>query len=370
LLIVTLLAAVAVGAFASMGHAARAFAAPPCVLRYDTNLDCASTDPHVVYQAVWLSNTTGCRFRLDVDWGDQSPTQTVELDGGPAGAVFAADHIYAADGTYQVKVTTQVLAGPCNALPIQMRFTLSDPPRCAFLLDHRETCESLHPSAVVDGHYFGSTAGCKFRLDIDWGDASAVQQVPLEGGPAGAIFGAAHTYRAPGEYTIRVTTHVLAGACSGFPATFRFTLGGATPTPTPTPSPAATASPSPTPSPVTPAATVTATPSPAPAKPVRLTPAAAFALPPNKKCVSRRSFRIRIRKVPGVTFISAVVKVRGKAVKTVKRSRITAPVNLTGLPKGRYKVSIVAFTSDGRTVTGTRTYRTCTPKRRSKGPEI
>ena len=56
-----------------------------------------------------------------------------------------------------------------------------------------------------------------------------------------------------------------------------------------------------------------------------------FTLPSAKTCVSRRSFRIRVRKLPGVTFVSAVVKVNGKRVKTVTRARITAPVDLKGL---------------------------------------
>ena len=108
-----------------------------------------------------------------------------------------------------------------------------------------------------------------------------------------------------------------------------------------------------------------ATPAPAP-----ISASSAFALPSAKACISRRAFAIRIRKLPGVTFVSAVVKVNGKRVQTVKRSRITAPVNLKGLPKGRVKVSITATATDGRSVTGTRTYRTCATKRRSGGPKL
>jgi hypothetical protein len=57
-------------------------------------------------------------------------------------------------------------------------------------------------------------------------------------------------------------------------------------------------------------------------------------------------------------------------VKTLKRPRITAPVNLTGLPKGTFKVSITATATDGRTATGTRTYRTCVRRRGSAGPKL
>lgn len=104
--------------------------------------------------------------------------------------------------------------------------------------------------------------------------------------------------------------------------------------------------------------------------PTPLSATKAFSLPSAKACISRRSFAIRIRKLPGVTFVSAVVKVNGKRVQTVTRARITAPVNLKGLPKGRVTVSITATATDGRTVTGTRVYRTCTIKRRSRGPGL
>ena len=45
-------------------------------------------------------------------------------------------------------------------------------------------------------------------------------------------------------------------------------------------------------------------------------------------------------------------------------ARLTAPVNLRGLPAGRYAVKIVATTASGRVIQGTRRYRTCARKRR------
>jgi hypothetical protein len=38
-------------------------------------------------------------------------------------------------------------------------------------------------------------------------------------------------------------------------------------------------------------------------------------------------------------------------------------VRLTGLPRGRFTVTITARTSTGKVIRGTRRYRTCTPKR-------
>lgn len=92
--------------------------------------------------------------------------------------------------------------------------------------------------------------------------------------------------------------------------------------------------------------------------------AAIIKLPSAKACVSRRSLRIRLVRPKETALVSAVVLVNGRRVKTVKRSRITAPVNLKGLPKGRFTVKITATTADGRTVTGQRRYRTCTVKRK------
>jgi hypothetical protein len=98
------------------------------------------------------------------------------------------------------------------------------------------------------------------------------------------------------------------------------------------------------------------------------TAAIAFALPSAKQCVSKRRFTIHIRKLPGISWVSAVIKIDHKRVKAIGRTHITALVNLVGLPKGTFVLSITAKTSDGRSVTGTRTYHTCVPKRKSHYP--
>ena len=95
-----------------------------------------------------------------------------------------------------------------------------------------------------------------------------------------------------------------------------------------------------------------------------LNAAAIIKLPSAKACVSRRSLRIRLVRPKDTALVSAVVRVNGKTVRTVKGVRITAPVDLKGLPKGRFTVKITAKTADGRTVTGTRKYRTCAVKRK------
>jgi hypothetical protein len=89
-------------------------------------------------------------------------------------------------------------------------------------------------------------------------------------------------------------------------------------------------------------------------------------LPSAKKCRSKRSFRIRLKEPPGDALESARVFVNNKRVGPVRvGARLTAPVNLRDLPRGRYTVKITAKTVLGRTISGTRKYRTCAKKRRS-----
>jgi Right handed beta helix region len=87
-----------------------------------------------------------------------------------------------------------------------------------------------------------------------------------------------------------------------------------------------------------------------------------------RSCVSRRTFKIRIRVPHGKKALSAVVRVDGKKVKVVRGKRLTAPVRLRGLPKGTFKVKITVRLSTGRKISGTRTYHTCRPHLPGDGP--
>lgn len=89
-----------------------------------------------------------------------------------------------------------------------------------------------------------------------------------------------------------------------------------------------------------------------------------------KACLSRRSFRIRIRTRKADPVVRASVTVNGRKVQTVRGRRVTAPVKLTGLPKGRTLVRITAKTKSGKTLKGTRTYHPCTPKRKKTIPDL
>lgn len=122
------------------------------------------------------------------------------------------------------------------------------------------------------------------------------------------------------------------------------------PPPPPIPAPA----PLPAPAPV-------AAPKPAAAKTPTLT--SVVQIPSTRKCVSRRLFRIHLRHPRRTRVTSAVVKVNKKRVATRKGRRVTATVNLRGLPKGRFTVEIIVKLADKKTVRGKRRYRTCSSKK-------
>ena len=82
-----------------------------------------------------------------------------------------------------------------------------------------------------------------------------------------------------------------------------------------------------------------------------------------KSCASRRAFTIRLRERKGEKIASAVVRVNGKKVATRRGKRLTAPVNLKGLPPGKFTVEITAKLTNGKTKKGKRTYNTCAKKR-------
>jgi plastocyanin len=86
--------------------------------------------------------------------------------------------------------------------------------------------------------------------------------------------------------------------------------------------------------------------------------------PPKTVCVSKRNFKIRIRQPRGTPRIAAVkVTVNGAPVTPSREgARFTAPVDLRGFGSGTYEVQIVATTVDGKTLRGTRRYRTCAAK--------
>ena len=92
-------------------------------------------------------------------------------------------------------------------------------------------------------------------------------------------------------------------------------------------------------------------------------------LPPQTSgCASRRRFPIRLKEPPGDA-IAAIPKPKvtrnGKRIPVVFRNgRWRSVIDLRGLPRGRYTFKITARTVRGRTITGSRRYRTCGRVRR------
>jgi hypothetical protein len=83
--------------------------------------------------------------------------------------------------------------------------------------------------------------------------------------------------------------------------------------------------------------------------------------PPPKPCTSNRDFVIHIARIPGVRLRSVSVTFRGRPVRVLRGPMPSARIDLRGLPKGLYTVRIALTTSNGRRITSTRSYRTCTP---------
>jgi hypothetical protein len=86
-----------------------------------------------------------------------------------------------------------------------------------------------------------------------------------------------------------------------------------------------------------------------------------------KTCASRRNFTITLR-TKRFKVRSAIVTVDGRKVAVRKGKRLTAPIDLRLKPRKTVVVRITVRTASGRTLTGTRVYKTCTKKRNDGRP--
>lgn len=161
------------------------------------------------------------------------------------------------------------------------------------------------------------------------------------------------------------------GSNDGYADNLTLTLSEYTPPPPPPP-PASTPPPAATPpATTTPPPTTTRPPARNPdavtgPPPPAFGPSGVFqGLPSNRRCLSRRNFRIRARRVRGYRMETWSVFVNRRRVAVRRGRRVTAPVDLRGLPKGSYTVRIVGIAQTGDVIQDTRRYRTCVPKRRS-----
>jgi hypothetical protein len=104
-----------------------------------------------------------------------------------------------------------------------------------------------------------------------------------------------------------------------------------------------------------------------PASPQAFGSAGVVSAPSNKVCLSHRAFTIHVRQLAGLTYKSVTVELNGHKLSVTRGAKITAPINLRGLPKGAYTIRITVLTTTGKKITGTRTYHTCRPHRATHG---
>lgn len=112
-----------------------------------------------------------------------------------------------------------------------------------------------------------------------------------------------------------------------------------------------------------------------PRPPASTTPQSAFGpngvveTPSNRRCVSRRYFRIRVPKKYWPTVVGVTVRMP-KTTRVLRRKPWGTIVDLRGLPKGTFTVRITALTVTGKVIKGTRRYRTCRGKLTGGKPKL
>ena len=186
--------------------------------------------------------------------------------------------------------------------------------------------------------------------------------------------GARRTFLFVAEMTPGAGDNAYQGATLSAAFQWSATGSGAVVTPTPTPTPVPVEKLAPTPQPAAPAAPSAPTAPPAGPLGPDLTGEALgariFRLPPARRCLSKRTFMIRVRLPKGMRFKKLTIRVNGRIKvkrKGLKARKVKARINLRGMPKGKVVVKIVATTNTGRKAVRKRTYHTCA-KRRQRSP--
>lgn len=260
------------------------------------------------------------------------PSATFVDRGDGRGALTAGPGSLA--GNYDVTVTAQTTTGRASA-PVRLIVTGNRPP--AAQNEHTTTLADTPVDVMLDAS------------DPDRDPLSfAVLAGPVRGSTTGS--GPVFIYTPSAGYTGQ--DGFIVATSDGQATTTRAVRIDVNPRNVPEPDPGPTPGPPAAPSPVP------SFPSAIPLPKVN----AAASLPSARRCVSRRRFRIRIR-APKARVTRAELSVNGKRVKVVRGKQLTAPIDLRGLPRGRFTVAIKLILADGRTVSAKRRYRTCAAKR-------
>ena len=86
---------------------------------------------------------------------------------------------------------------------------------------------------------------------------------------------------------------------------------------------------------------------------------------PQAPCFSRRRFPIRLRKPKGDRLTRVTIYVNGKRRRVVKGKALRrSRIDLLGLPRGQFTLTIEARTAKGKKLRQVRRYRTCVPRKR------
>lgn len=112
-----------------------------------------------------------------------------------------------------------------------------------------------------------------------------------------------------------------------------------------------------------PATTTTPTPS------IAFGPNGLLSTPTNLRCVSKRYFPIRLRKKFWPNIAAVTIRMP-RTTRVLRRRPWGTNVDLRGLPKGTFFVRITVLTTTGKTIRGTRRYRTCRGRLRGGIPPL
>jgi streptogramin lyase len=101
--------------------------------------------------------------------------------------------------------------------------------------------------------------------------------------------------------------------------------------------------------------------------------ASVLGLPPAQQCVSKRTLLVHVHAPPGQQLLSVKLSLGGKVLRAEtftkdKNDKIPPTlVDLRGLPKGTFTLTIIVKTKAGKTYRATRTYHTCVPRKHKQG---
>lgn len=92
----------------------------------------------------------------------------------------------------------------------------------------------------------------------------------------------------------------------------------------------------------------------------KINPGKVIPLPkPAPGCTKKRSLSFKVKPPQGTTVTKVTVKITGHKLKTYKGKSAMSKLELRGLPKGNYSVTVKVTLNDGSTASLTRRYKTC-----------